>query len=101
MLRFYTPTLLESSACHSTRSAAVELPAPILGGGLSLDEKYLYWYDTNKNGMQEVWDGEWYRRSYFDHGEPLGSGASPEIPHASFLWRPCTTVGCCGQKPWW
>ncbi|MCI4205464.1 GH36-type glycosyl hydrolase domain-containing protein [Dickeya dianthicola] len=24
------------------------------------------------------WDGNWYRRGYFDHGEPLGSQTSPE-----------------------
>ena len=24
------------------------------------------------------WDGEWYRRAYFDNGEPLGSASSPE-----------------------
>jgi cellobiose phosphorylase len=25
-----------------------------------------------------AWDGEWYRRAYFDNGEPLGSQANPE-----------------------
>ncbi len=25
-----------------------------------------------------AWDGEWYRRAYFDNGEPLGSSSSPE-----------------------
>jgi cellobiose phosphorylase len=24
------------------------------------------------------WDGEWYRRAYFDDGTPLGSGSNPE-----------------------
>jgi cellobiose phosphorylase len=24
------------------------------------------------------WDGEWYRRAYFDNGEPLGSASNPE-----------------------
>jgi cellobiose phosphorylase len=27
---------------------------------------------------QHGWDGEWYRRAYFDDGTPLGSQASPE-----------------------
>jgi cellobiose phosphorylase len=27
---------------------------------------------------QHAWDGQWYRRAYFDNGEPLGSVASPE-----------------------
>ncbi|MBA2241851.1 MAG: cyclic beta 1-2 glucan synthetase, partial [Chthoniobacterales bacterium] len=26
-----------------------------------------------KNIEQHAWDGEWYRRAYFDNGEPLGS----------------------------
>ncbi|MBA3652187.1 MAG: cyclic beta 1-2 glucan synthetase, partial [Chthoniobacterales bacterium] len=25
-----------------------------------------------------AWDGEWYRRAYFDNGEPLGSKTNPE-----------------------
>ena len=25
-----------------------------------------------------AWDGQWYRRAYFDNGEPLGSDANPE-----------------------
>ena len=27
---------------------------------------------------QHAWDGQWYRRAYFDSGEPLGSATSPE-----------------------
>ncbi len=27
---------------------------------------------------QHGWDGEWYRRAYFDSGEPLGSASNPE-----------------------
>jgi cellobiose phosphorylase len=30
--------------------------------------------NIEKNG----WDGEWYRRAYFDDGSPLGSSANPE-----------------------
>ncbi len=26
----------------------------------------------------QAWDGEWYRRAYFDNGEPLGSRVNPE-----------------------
>jgi cellobiose phosphorylase len=26
----------------------------------------------------QAWDGQWYRRAWFDDGEPLGSSASPE-----------------------
>jgi cellobiose phosphorylase len=27
---------------------------------------------------KNAWDGQWYRRAYFDNGEPLGSAANPE-----------------------
>ena len=27
---------------------------------------------------QHAWDGQWYRRAYFDNGEPLGSASNPE-----------------------
>ncbi len=27
---------------------------------------------------REAWDGQWYRRAYFDNGEPLGSQQNPE-----------------------
>ena len=30
------------------------------------------------NIEQHAWDGEWYRRAYFDDGTPLGSRESPE-----------------------
>ena len=34
--------------------------------------------ELRKNIEQNAWDGEWYRRAYFDDGSPLGSAANPE-----------------------
>jgi cellobiose phosphorylase len=31
-----------------------------------------------QNIEQHAWDGQWYRRAYFDNGEPLGSQGNPE-----------------------
>jgi cellobiose phosphorylase len=31
-----------------------------------------------RNIEQHAWDGAWYRRAYFDNGEPLGSRDNPE-----------------------
>ena len=31
-----------------------------------------------RNIEEHGWDGEWYRRAYFDNGEPLGSASNPE-----------------------
>jgi cyclic beta-1,2-glucan synthetase len=34
--------------------------------------------DVRQNIEQHGWDGEWYRRAYFDDGTPLGSAINPE-----------------------
>ena len=31
-----------------------------------------------RNIEENGWDGEWYRRAYFDDGSPLGSASNPE-----------------------
>jgi cyclic beta-1,2-glucan synthetase len=31
-----------------------------------------------KNALEEAWDGDWYRRAYFDDGTPLGSHLNTE-----------------------
>ena len=31
-----------------------------------------------ENIEKNAWDGQWYRRAYFDNGEPLGSKTNPE-----------------------
>jgi cyclic beta-1,2-glucan synthetase len=31
-----------------------------------------------RNIEKNAWDGQWYRRAYFDNGEPLGSATNPE-----------------------
>ena len=32
----------------------------------------------HENIEKSAWDGQWYRRAYFDSGEPLGSSSNPE-----------------------
>ena len=34
--------------------------------------------ELKRNIERHGWDGQWYRRAYFDNGEPLGSEANPE-----------------------
>jgi len=34
--------------------------------------------DLGENIEKNAWDGQWYRRAYFDNGEPLGSASNPE-----------------------
>ena len=31
-----------------------------------------------KDALEQAWDGEWYRRAYFDNGKPLGSASNDE-----------------------
>jgi cellobiose phosphorylase len=35
-------------------------------------------HQLQQNIEQQAWDGNWYRRAYFDNGEPLGSHTNPE-----------------------
>jgi len=39
--------------------------------------------ELRRNLEQNGWDGEWYRRAYFDDGSPLGSSVNPECQIAS------------------
>ena len=36
------------------------------------------WRRLKKTSAENAWDGQWYRRAYFDNGEPLGSATNPE-----------------------
>jgi cellobiose phosphorylase len=44
---------------------------------------------------QNAWDGEWYRRAYFDDGTPLGSATNPEcrIDSVSQSWAVLSGAG--------
>ena len=41
-------------------------------------ETYRRFADSLAAAVEEAWDGEWYRRAYFDDGTPLGSRANTE-----------------------
>jgi cyclic beta-1,2-glucan synthetase len=47
------------------------------------------------NIEQHAWDGQWYRRAYFDNGEPLGSATNDECKIDSLpqSWAVLTGVG--------
>jgi cellobiose phosphorylase len=54
--------------------------------------------DLKKNIELHAWDGDWYRRAYFDNGEPLGSAGNPECQIDSLpqSWSVISGVG----DPW-
>jgi cyclic beta-1,2-glucan glucanotransferase len=41
-------------------------------------DRYRRHADLLVKGVEEAWDGEWYRRAYFDDGTPLGSKENDE-----------------------
>jgi cellobiose phosphorylase len=51
--------------------------------GVRGDKNFAEICETQAKTLQEnieknAWDGQWYRRAYFDNGEPLGSAQNPE-----------------------
>ena len=67
--------------------------------------------------LEQAWDGDWYRRAYFDDGTPLGSAQSAGVPDRRDLaelgralgrraagdgpsapWTPCA-CSWCGATP--
>jgi cyclic beta-1,2-glucan synthetase len=41
-------------------------------------ERYSRHVEKLKKGLEQAWDGDWYRRAYFDDGTPLGSAQNDE-----------------------
>jgi cyclic beta-1,2-glucan synthetase len=69
-----------------------------------------------RNIERHGWDGEWYRRAYFDDGSPLGSASNPECridsiaqswsvlsgagdaERARWPWKPWISASCAGSR---
>ena len=48
-------------------------------GDAAIADKYTIEAGRLRGNIEEHgWDGDWYRRAYFDDGTPLGSAANPE-----------------------
>ena len=41
-------------------------------------ERYRSYLEKLKKSLEQSWDGDWYRRAYFDDGTPLGSAENDE-----------------------
>ena len=56
----------------------------------------------SKNIEQNGWDGEWYRRAYFDDGSPLGSASNPEcqIDSIAQSWSVLSGAGDDRRRAW-
>ncbi len=57
--------------------------------------------ELQKNIDQNGWDGEWYRRAYFDDGSPLGSAVNPECRIDSIVqsWSVLSGAGDKARSP--
>ncbi|MGA7105696.1 MAG: glucoamylase family protein [Candidatus Deferrimicrobiaceae bacterium] len=55
---------------------------------------------VRRNIEQNGWDGEWYRRAYFDDGSPLGSAGNPEcrIDSIAQSWSVLSGAGDTGRS---
>jgi cellobiose phosphorylase len=53
-----------------------------------------------RNLDENGWDGEWYRRAYFDDGSPLGSASNPEcqIDSIAQSWSVLSGAGDVGRS---
>ena len=64
--------------------------------------------ELRRNIEEHGWDGEWYRRAYFDDGSPLGSSSQPRMPDrfdcaelvCSFRCGRCVSVRAWPWKRW-
>ena len=57
--------------------------------------------DCADNIEKHAWDGQWYRRAYFDNGDPLGSAGNPECQIDSLpqSWAVLSGVGDPRTRP--
>jgi cyclic beta-1,2-glucan synthetase len=56
--------------------------------------------EVRRNIERNGWDGEWYRRAYFDDGSPLGSAGNPEcqIDSVAQSWSVLSGAGDPGRS---
>jgi len=68
-------TLARSSATGSVPGAIATGSATNLKDRM---ERYRRYLEKLKKSLEQAWDGDWYRRAYFDDGTPLGSAENDE-----------------------
>ncbi|HKP38029.1 MAG TPA: glucoamylase family protein [Pyrinomonadaceae bacterium] len=53
-------------------------PGAIVKGYADRSKRYARHLERLRKGLEKAWDGDWYRRAYFDDGTPLGSAQNDE-----------------------
>jgi len=75
VLEGFEPLLSEPGA------AASEPGAVATGSEAQFEQRratYAVHLEKLRKGLEKAWDGDWYRRAYFDDGTPLGSAQNDE-----------------------
>jgi len=54
------------------------VPETIATGFEERAKRYAQHLEKLRQGLEKAWDGDWYRRAYFDDGTPLGSAQNDE-----------------------
>jgi cyclic beta-1,2-glucan synthetase len=53
-------------------------PEAMAKGYADRSKRYARHLEKLRKGLEKAWDGDWYRRAYFDDGTPLGSAQNDE-----------------------
>jgi cyclic beta-1,2-glucan synthetase len=81
---------------HDVLTQFAELARRRGDAALVLAERYTVEAGRIRGNIEEhAWDGQWYRRAYFDDGSPLGSASNPEcqIDSLSQSWSILSGAG--------
>jgi cyclic beta-1,2-glucan synthetase len=74
-------------------------PLAAARGELERAARWLAHAAALRESLEQAWDGEWYRRGYFDDGTPLGAAASDEcrIDSIAQSWSVISAAGDPGR----
>ncbi|MGZ8842148.1 MAG: GH36-type glycosyl hydrolase domain-containing protein [Pyrinomonadaceae bacterium] len=72
VIQGFVPLLEKAAASVSEARPSGRAP------GADRAKRYLDHLEKLKKGLEQAWDGDWYRRAYFDDGTPLGSAENDE-----------------------
>ena len=81
-LGWFLCTVLEGFEPLMSERAAVAKPGAVATGSKTQFKQrrknYAVHLEKLRKGLEKAWDGDWYRRAYFDDGTPLGSAQNDE-----------------------
>jgi cyclic beta-1,2-glucan synthetase len=73
--------LMDGSASSGSSGSPESVPGAVATGSAGAHDRakrYRAHLEKLKPALEQAWDGDWYRRAYFDDGTPLGSAQNDE-----------------------